>query len=47
MSGHLRSRAKRAARKYKHQVVRDQGMAQMPWRMSMVEFRRITQWRDT
>lgn len=36
MSGHLRSRAKRAARKHKHQVVRDHGgltMAQMPWRM--------------
>ncbi|AYR24233.1 hypothetical protein [Herbaspirillum rubrisubalbicans] len=36
MSGHLRSRAKRAARKHKHHVVRDHGsltMAQMPWRM--------------
>ena len=36
MSGHLRSRAKRAARKHKHHVVRDHRnltMAQMPWRM--------------
>ena len=36
MSGHLRSRVKRAARKHKHQAVRDHGsltMAQMPWRM--------------
>lgn len=36
MSGHLRSRAKRAARRYKHQVVRDHGsltMAQMPRRL--------------
>lgn len=36
MSGHLRNRAKRAARKYKHQVVCDHGrltMAQMPGSM--------------